>query len=1243
MSTSPVSIFGEPSRIWTVPPVDVKRQATASLRGYVYQLHASAAAWVDLGPDDELYLEVAEDYTELLRQEGTFDEVLRATQVKDTRESGAVTLNSPDVLHAIESLHRLRVCNPGREVKLVFLTTSKIGVERDRALASGVAGLLAWDAAASGGGVDQIRNALLQRSLSEQLRGFVVNSSDEKLRRELLSPLTFACGALDWRSLEEGNRRILAARRYEYQASAEMARRAYDAVFRDVIACVLGPAPRRINGLDFHACMESATSFPIPSAIAERLLGEGAKRSKADLQIGELRALAVLLIEAGMPPSIDLLFPTASAAAAGALAQTFAKEPVITEVVREKPASLTILELVKRSETKHLIIGQPGSGKTHALWQAAKRMLTDGPLVPLYLPAGQVAGWDELAEIVTDAVPGIELSALFKDPRVCVFIDGWSELSMSSQPGEKRKAMRTLRNVRLVATAKFHDIDDAAFKLWTLDLLSPEQVACALACSGLGEALPSGAVLDLLRLPLLLAIHILSEARSASTGDLLRQFHEHLMRGLPERFTEALSGAVAELSLAGQRSFGRLAHELQSRTALVGLTDSIRLLRSLGTILERSGQAVPVHDLYWSWLAGRGFLEAVVSERAINSLRTRASYALAIQAGGRAVEDDVNEAIQGDIVLAATLDASRGAERPAQALVDALTLALADPRLAVRNRAALAALECRAPEFLRPALDILGELGSSRLAPSEWRQALCPEALYSHRVTLAEWLGAPNSSLVLDVIAARGGAEWSLWLRQVASDGKISWEDAAVTALGCCHDVPQWVTPYLDTTIALHSWKLRNVAERRSNRPFARFVAENYESLIHRGSSWFHLNMILVSCGDHKLFGFLLERFSSMDERSQELLAFAVVERGSPWIARFQRIALMTNERHHHHLASQLSLEIDDETAREWIEAGHADTGWRVLVARYGEALLPELISRLPQSFAGLHQIPELTCMRYLPSAPKTLIDEIWRRLGSPMQPKAMEDVLNAVARVFPEGIPHIAKFIAKQPDALPAYHLLQAIELHADWKIRFGAGLGMKTSDGAEYPLSDWVAQYSATNNWEDGFTPALLVHSPELAIDFVLRYVDDGERLISILKLLRGASYNADLLNRMLVTPEMAKLIPDVFEGFDSFPVSALRRCIESEYIDQSKFLYRLAATANPMHRPVHEELLAKMLINSPRPHEMQYFAGMFKAYSREEVLQIIEAAPCLLEDCWFWFVHLVEVARGERLIDEDGARRR
>lgn len=1248
MSTNTVSIFGDPSRIWNVPPEDLSRQATASLRGYVYQLHASAAAWLALGADDELYLEVAEDFTELLREPGGAHDVLRATQVKDTRESGSVTLNSPDVLAAIEALHRLRVHHPGREVRLVFLTTSSIGRERKNALHSGKPGLTAWEIAASGGDVEELRSALLQRPLSEALQTFVTNSPPEQLRSELLSPLVFACGALDWSSLEEQNRRALVERRNEYASTSDMARRAYDAVFRDVIACVLGSGQRRLDSSRLRTCLEQATSLPVPSGIVMDLLGKQAVRPRSNLSIDELRELAISLIETGTPPSIDLLFPEAKKVARDALIAAFSVGPRLTEIKPDGvPASAQLLDLVELPEKKHLIVGQPGSGKTHALWHAANELLTKGKIIPLYLPAGQATGWRDLEEMIMGAAPGIELSTLFQDPRICVFIDSWSEFAAISQAGEKRRAQCALRSTRLIATAKFTDIDDGAFKHWSLDLLSPDRVTRAVAEATSGEPLPPSSVIDLLRLPLLLSIHILSDARSVTTGDLLRQFHEHLMRDLPESFTDVLAGAVADLTLAGTRSFGRLRNEIQTRGGKISLADPARLLKSLGTILERGGLAVPVHDLYWSWLAGLGLLQNAISEHAVDSLRTRESYALAIQAGGCAVESDVNAIINDDLVLAAALDASRSGARATPALAEAFSQMLADPRLAVRNRAALAALSGARPELLRPALEVLSDLGRANLYSPEWKQVLRPSSLFSQRATLAEWLGAPNSNLILNAIAEDGGPEWNIWLEQVALDGRINWIEATATALGCCGDVPQWSLPHLDSVIASRAWMLRAAATRRSNRTLARFIAINYERLVDTvamrcSSAWLELNRVLVGCGDDDVFDLLIAQFPSMSSHAQELLGFAIVERGSPWVARFQRLALITGASHHHKLADELSLEIDDETARAWIAAGHDKAGWRVLIARHGEAILPEMIGLLPLSFADIHHIPALAHMHWLPNAPDTLIDEIWHRLGSPMQPKAMQDVLNAIARVYPAGMIHIVRFITEQPNTLPGYHLRQALALYEEWQKRSGIKLCVKTADGVEHPVLEWIVSNKIMSEWEDHFTPELLALTPCLAVDYVAHYRVDDEHAAAILKALKGnVAYSAPLLDRMLAVPTLASLVPQVFaDSFDLFPVEELRRCISSDYIDQSSLLYRLAAKASPMHRSLHEQLIAQALGGQLKSHDLNYISNMLRAYSREEVLRIIEAAPHSCEDGWFWFVRAVEAVRGERLINEDGS---
>ena len=116
------------------------RQAVDAIRGYEYQILAATLAWVDLDQDGLLYLEVAEDYATAVGP------AFEAVQVKDTRSSGSVTLNTPAVREAIESFVDLTERNPDSQVQLRFFTTSQIGLERaakDRP--GGLPGLIYWD------------------------------------------------------------------------------------------------------------------------------------------------------------------------------------------------------------------------------------------------------------------------------------------------------------------------------------------------------------------------------------------------------------------------------------------------------------------------------------------------------------------------------------------------------------------------------------------------------------------------------------------------------------------------------------------------------------------------------------------------------------------------------------------------------------------------------------------------------------------------------------------------------------------------------------------------------------------------------------------------------------------------------------------------------------------------------------------------------------------------------------------
>lgn len=91
---------------------DPKREATSSIRGYVYQAYQSIFTWINLADHEMLYLEGAEDFD-------VFDnQLVTVTQVKDKAASGPVTLRSPDVVKAINNFWGHKHRNPKKIIRL---------------------------------------------------------------------------------------------------------------------------------------------------------------------------------------------------------------------------------------------------------------------------------------------------------------------------------------------------------------------------------------------------------------------------------------------------------------------------------------------------------------------------------------------------------------------------------------------------------------------------------------------------------------------------------------------------------------------------------------------------------------------------------------------------------------------------------------------------------------------------------------------------------------------------------------------------------------------------------------------------------------------------------------------------------------------------------------------------------------------------------------------------------------------
>lgn len=254
------------------PQGDPKRQAVDSLRGYAYQVTAAALAWLGLGEDERLYLEVAEDYTTIA------DDALAAVQVRDTAASGTVTLHSEGVRNALASFVDLVNRNPTFHVQLHYLTTSEIGQEKAIAeRPAGEAGLAYWRRASAEGDIAPLRAILEGEVFPEMVRAFVRARDDDAIRADLLRRVHWDCGRPNLAELRtEFESSLIVVCRDRFGLPTSEARALADALVHCVLlkATAKEGAARLLTRADLYSAIDSAARISMPHKAVEDLLAK---------------------------------------------------------------------------------------------------------------------------------------------------------------------------------------------------------------------------------------------------------------------------------------------------------------------------------------------------------------------------------------------------------------------------------------------------------------------------------------------------------------------------------------------------------------------------------------------------------------------------------------------------------------------------------------------------------------------------------------------------------------------------------------------------------------------------------------------------------------------------------------------------------------------------------------------------------------------------------------------------------
>ena len=244
-----------------VPEGDPARQAINSLRGYAYQTLIATLAWLDIGEKDRIYLEVAEDYAKIAGQ------VLSAVQVKDTKESGTVTLNSESVRNAVASFVDLSGRNPDILVELRFFTTSEIG--REKAVAdrpAGMSGLEYWREVATGADPSPLRAILESDKFPNPVKEFSQARNDKALRHDLIERIHWDCGKPDFQTLyRELEERLVVVGRDQFGIPSLEARRLVGPLVFHVLEKTIANSTkdRFLTRADLYQAIDGQTQIPL--------------------------------------------------------------------------------------------------------------------------------------------------------------------------------------------------------------------------------------------------------------------------------------------------------------------------------------------------------------------------------------------------------------------------------------------------------------------------------------------------------------------------------------------------------------------------------------------------------------------------------------------------------------------------------------------------------------------------------------------------------------------------------------------------------------------------------------------------------------------------------------------------------------------------------------------------------------------------------------------------------------------
>lgn len=362
------------------------RDASAVIRGFVFQVNLTILRWIELPADSRLELECGEDIDTVQDRpnDGATPEkrLLEQLKVRDTR---SLTLRRPEALQSVANFCRHRLNNPNVELELRYVTTATIAVEQDWPRPEGA--IDTWMALRRGvlpddqrsEAIAAIRTLLVacdkpDKTSDESWQAFqtALTLDEESFLSRVIVPFEWGAGYGNYHQIEQEAIASLAAGGFAKYGAPEAV---FEHLFAYVFRLLCRPGAKQLTTRHLSKELENPSIGQSERGIL-RFLRDEFGAIKEDVSALKTAVQSQLQAFGELTKRVETLSQPFAANAQFALsAPAFSSDSPekLSGGAPRKNAVTGIVDLLHGNQTV-LVSGEPGSGKTQLLLLASEQI-----------------------------------------------------------------------------------------------------------------------------------------------------------------------------------------------------------------------------------------------------------------------------------------------------------------------------------------------------------------------------------------------------------------------------------------------------------------------------------------------------------------------------------------------------------------------------------------------------------------------------------------------------------------------------------------------------------------------------------------------------------------------------------------------------------------------------------------------------------------------------------------------------